>query len=528
MSLHYRNAMGLLFPLVLFLHGELAYPWRASDTNSSVTLDLRSHQRRDVVRVVSTETRYPLASFPVGVSAKELKETIKEVYVWAWPLVYLSNAQKSLRLVSSPGVSGGAPVAPVNSLCMLTEVTGAEFTSVPCPNRDVIYGFGMMDLSHGPVVVQVPDFPQDQYWHYQVGDHRTESFAELGSMYQTAPGFYLIAGPDWHGDLPEGFHRVFRSPTNLAYILPRILAAHQDRDSADALSHLEEIVIYPLRKYSGRFKTQDWTKRKWYPAIGESSRQRSKLVRPSAFFDDLRVVLDEVPPQKGEERLYQSARYVLQECDADPTFAESLRDIAEEIEESEIMPLFDFRNIGDPLPGYWTSVDNGARFGSDHRTRTAVAKSNIFVNKVDEAKYFYLEHAHDGSLLRGDRDYEITFAADKLPPHHGFWSLTLYDENHRLYSNPLQRHAFGSLDSDKLHWNLDGSLTISIGTKPRDGDKANWLPAPPGPIVLYLRVYVPQREVINGEWSPPPAIEVKASQTGPSSNFPVSGSLTST
>ena len=33
-------------------------------------------------------------------------------------------------------------------------------------------------------------------------------FAELGKMYDTKPGLYLIVGPTWQGELPAGFERV--------------------------------------------------------------------------------------------------------------------------------------------------------------------------------------------------------------------------------------------------------------------------------------------------------------------------------
>jgi arylsulfatase A-like enzyme len=41
-----------------------------------------------------------------------------------------------------------------------------------------------------------------------------------------------------------------------------------------------------------------------------------------------------------------------------------------------------------PLPFNWTTTTNGAAFGTDYFTRTAVARSNIFVNKPNEAKYY--------------------------------------------------------------------------------------------------------------------------------------------
>jgi len=402
--------------------------------------------------------------------------------------------------------AGGAPVAPINSLSMLTDVIPEDFKSVPCPNRDVVYGFGMLDLSKEPVVVQVPDFG-DRFWIYQVGDHRTDSFAELGSMYNTREGFYLIAGPDWDENVPDGIQCVFRSPTNLAYILPRLLVTSEIKSNLELQSHLEQVAVYPMSKYTGRFKSHNWTNRKWYPSLGCNSRERCRLVRPREFFEDLKIVLNAVPPLAGEERRYEIARRIVEASDASPSLAEYLRQLAEEIEESHIVPLFDFRNLGTPLEGHWTSTSNGAAFGVDYRTRTAIAKSNMFVNRQHEAKYYYLEHSGEGALLSGQSSYRMTFQADALPPNSGFWSLSLYDEEHRLFPNPWKRHSIGSLESRALNWNEDGSLTISIHSEPADTKLENWLPSPPGNFVLYLRVYAPGEPILNGEWIPPPAIK---------------------
>ncbi len=89
------------------------------------------------------------------------------------------------------------------------------------PESRCVYGFGILDLKETAVVLQVPDFG-NRFWLFQLGDHRTESFAQIGSMYDTRPGHYLIVGSDWDGVVPNGIEGVLRSSTNLGFCLPRI------------------------------------------------------------------------------------------------------------------------------------------------------------------------------------------------------------------------------------------------------------------------------------------------------------------
>ena len=144
------------------------------------------------------------------------------------------------------------------------------------------------------------------------------------------------------------------------------------------------------------------------------------------------------------------------------------------------------------VPHHWTTIANGAAFGTDYLTRIAVAKSNVFVNRNNETKYFYQDLDADGLRLDGSKSYEITFAAGALPPTDGFWSLTLYDENHALHQNELERYSLGT-KNNRLRKNADGSLTIVVQNwPPAAGEQANWLPAPAGKFSLYLRAYGPK------------------------------------
>jgi hypothetical protein len=138
-----------------------------------------------------------------------------------------------------------------------------------------------------------------------------------------------------------------------------------------------------------------------------------------------------------------------------------------------------------------------------------VAKSNIFVNKPNETKYFYQDLDADGGRLNGSGKYTVTFTKDQMPPVKGFWSLTLYNEEHFFEPNEIKRYSVGTKNKD-LKLNADGSLTIYVQETPPEGDRrANWLPSPKGNFSLYVRTYWPEEAVTSGHWTPPAVVKTK-------------------
>jgi hypothetical protein len=71
---------------------------------------------------------------------------------------------------------------------------------------------------------------------------------------------------------------------------------------------------------------------------------------------------------------------VIEAAKTDPRIKDAITKAAIAADAELIKPVFDFRNFGVPLPNYWSTVLNGAAFGTDYFTRTAIAKSNILVN----------------------------------------------------------------------------------------------------------------------------------------------------
>jgi hypothetical protein len=228
-----------------------------------------------------------------------------------------------------------------------------------------------------------------------------------------------------------------------------------------------------------------------------------KWVEPEKTVDVLPAILDEVPSLPGEEAMYAQFRAVLDAVKKDAKLKEAFTKAAVEAEKEIVLPLFQFRHYGLPLSGNWTTQANGARFGTDYYTRTAVAKSNIFVNLQTETKYFYQDLDAAGERLNGTKRYTVTFPKGQLPPVKGFWSVTLYNEHHFFAPNDLKRYSLGTKNKG-LKTNDDGSLTLYVqADPPEEGKRPNWLPAPKGEFSLYIRCYWPEGPITEGKWTPP-------------------------
>jgi hypothetical protein len=129
------------------------------------------------------------------------------------------------------------------------------------------------------------------------------------------------------------------------------------------------------------------------------------------------------------------------------------------------------------------------------------------INVPQEAMYWTTKVDGMGQKLSGEHDYIVHFPAGGLPPNQAFWSLTMGDAKNHFVANPLNRYSVG--DRSGLAQNPDGSIDIYIQNAAPPGQESNWLPAPAGNFILWLRVYLPGQTVQNGEYQVPPVVIVK-------------------
>ena len=325
----------------------------------------------------------------------------------------------------------------------------------------------------------------------------------------------MVVGPNWKGATPKGIAKVLRSPTNTAVFIPRVFQDETSEDQEAIQPLLRHINMYPVAEYDGKIKIREWSKLPEIPNETQQKNQKSETqwVVPEKFFDELAGLLNSTPPLPGEELTYKQARALLQAAARDPHTKEVLKQAAIDAEKNLVEPLAQFRNFGQKAPYFWTTISDGASFGTDYFARTAVAKSNIFVNKNKETKYFYQDVDIEGQRLNGKNSYTLSFPKGSLPPVKGFWSITAYDDHHFFIPNELERYSLGTKNTD-LKFGEDGSLTIYVQAEPpKDDDlRSNWLPIQKNEdFSLLVRAYWPKEEMLSGRWSPPAVLKTPIS-----------------
>ena len=129
------------------------------------------------------------------------------------------------------------------------------------------------------------------------------------------------------------------------------------------------------------------------------------------------------------------------------------------------------------------------------------------INTPQEAMYWTTSVDGANHDLSGEHDYIMRFPEGELPPNHAFWSLTMGDAKNRFVANPINRYSLS--DRSGLVPNDDGSVDIYIQNIPPAGYESNWLPAPTGKFILWLRVYMPDETILSGKYTVPSVMEVK-------------------
>lgn len=172
------------------------------------------------------------------------------LFIYLWPRMLLSVYRRALLVKGF----GDGPI-PVNTLYTqppklfaepLTAQTAASSNLMTVGvNHDTLSTAGWLDLRKGPLVLHVPAMA-DRYYSVQFTDPaRNTNFAYVGKRTtSTQAGDYLITGPGWNGQAPQGMKQI-TAPNNSVLLLARVLV-YSDSDLSTAYGLSQQIQLTPL------------------------------------------------------------------------------------------------------------------------------------------------------------------------------------------------------------------------------------------------------------------------------------------
>ncbi len=127
------------------------------------------------------------------------------------------------------------------------------------------------------------------------------------------------------------------------------------------------------------------------------------------------------------------------------------------------------------------------------------------INVPQEAVYWMTNKDRAGQKLSGAHNYLLHFPPGGLPLNNAFWSLTMGDARNHFVPNPIGRYSVSNRSG--LVPDADGSVNIYIQNAAPAGHESNWLPAPSGHFILWLRVYLPGKIILDRQYKVPPVVK---------------------
>jgi hypothetical protein len=432
----------------------------------------------------------------------EIRRITRDAYIYAFPII------DNLRVQYAYFVDRNDPEykAPYNVLFNIPRVFTPKDRIIQTPNSDTPYSWAGLDLRTEPMIFIIPRIDSSRYWSVQLIDLYTHNFDYLGSRTTgNNGGVFMIAGPSWKGETPQGVTKVVRCETEIALALIRTqLFNPKDLDNVKKVQSGYKLLT--LSSFLGKEQVQTAPMTD-FPKPLSPVQQRTSL----EIFDHLNHALNFCPTHISENQLMEEFRKI--GIDRGKKF--DTTKLAPETLSAMRMGIADAWKGYDSIiqllnQGKLSSSDGfGTRefLKNNYLLRMVSAAAGIYGNSKEEAMYpvYYVDNK--GQPFNGKSSYQLKFAPGQLPPVNAFWSLTMYDSTNLLVENSINRYLLNSTMLNQLKKDKDGAITLYIQHQnPGKNLESNWLPAPDGLFRMIMRLYWPKPEALNGKWKQPEVI----------------------
>jgi hypothetical protein len=450
-----------------------------------------------------------------------------DAFVFGYPLVLADLTRAWMTAVAAPDPLGMR--APLNRFVHARGFPRANADGAPGSHADTLRSSAWLDVGGAPVLLTVPE-THGRFYALTLVDLWTNVFAAVGARTTgTESGAYAIGGPRWvGGPLPAGAHPV-AAPTRFIRIAG-LTQVEGNAGVAAAYALQDEYRLLPLGSADRNHRPAPIVAGERPALVAAPPAERAppvggerlaggtpplrRLERMDAltFFATLNRLMRDNPPRLEDRPIVERMRKLDLLLEDEDDWRRLDRDVRHAVERGaetglERVVAAAGSPPGDPVGGWRLRFRRGD-FGTDYLGRAGAACAELDAGQAADEVPALVGHDSHGRPLSGHHRYVLRFPPGGAPPVHGLWTLTTYDACQALVDNPADRYSIG--DWNGLTLDADGSLPIQIQhTRPAAGLRPNWLPAPPGPFNILLRLIWPQQDVLDRRWTPPDVTRVR-------------------
>ena len=419
----------------------------------------------------------------MDVMGSDLAADAATAWLAVLPLIEMAALRRRSMMLRPPN---GVPA--INQFSHWPALTEPSHRAITTPNADTIYSAAWIDLTQGPVTLEVPD-PGARYLSVAVLDMATDVNHVIGRR-QAGPigGTYRLIGPH--------------------------TAARDDRDLTVATPHgwvLARILVDGPADAPAAWQVQNGLSLHGPACPAPLARATRSSPWPAFFAAAASLLESDPPPHRAGMDALDRLRAAGGGGFDKAAFSEADgAEIAAGVEHARA--IVQGAHGPESFAGGWAYPRAClAQFGDDLTYRAIVSVAGLGALPCAEAMYLRAAGDDGTGLFHGDGMYRLTLP--EPPPVDGFWSLTMYEATPTghffLTENPLHRYLIGDR-TPGLIVRSDGGLDIWIGRQDPGGTRrANWLPAPAtGPFGMILRGYLPRSALLDGDYRLPLIVPV--------------------
>ena len=382
-------------------------------------------------------------------------------------------------------------------------------------NTDTVYASAFLDLSDGPVVVEVPPGTGP-------GTVNDAFFRFVVDMGGPGPdkgkgGKYLILGPGHQEPASTDGFFVAKTPSIINWLILRGFLDDQGQPDTARESFKNGLKVYPYamraNPQANSFKNlTDWT-------------VNTIHANNFRFYEELNEVIQREPSEMFSPELLGMASAIgIQKGKPFAPDAELRALLTESVAIGNATARSILFSPQDPKAyiypgkaGYWQTgfpggsheylVDKG-NGGRDMDGRTLffyLATVNTPAMALElpgvGSQYAFTSRDETGAYLDGANTYKLTVPANV--PARRFWSFVVYDPQTRsmLQSKESPYPSKNNKRNQDMVSNPDGSVDLYFGPKPPVGQEANWVKTVPGKGWFGIfRLYGPEQAWFDRTW----------------------------